>query len=272
MRRQWDGRAVFDVGLTLRAARRFTEEIERLQRCMNLLKLATRVGLAATTKSYSFAVECMETQMAIPISLAGSQLGKARHVCAFFNSRDDEYDVTLPFINDGFTSGDKAIHIIDPARRGDHLRRMTSAGIDVDHRQRSGQLDLLDWGDTFFHDGTFHPDRQLALLEQALQNAREQGFPLSRYVAHAEWALEEGASLDLLREFEARVNHIWPLHADTVICTYDLARFGGEIVVDAIRTHPVVIIGGVLQQNPFYVQPDEFLGEMCERRARRTTA
>jgi len=36
-----------------------------------------------------------------PIRLAGSPLGKTRHVCAFFNSDDDEYRVLLPFIRTG---------------------------------------------------------------------------------------------------------------------------------------------------------------------------
>lgn len=32
----------------------------------------------------------------------------------------------------------------------------------------------------------------------------------------------------------------------------------------------MVIIGGVLQENPFWVPPDEFLRELNERRARST--
>jgi len=205
-----------------------------------------------------------------PICLAGSQLGEARHVCAFFNNREDEYRVTLPFIQDGLESGDKVIHIIDPSRRNDDLQRLTSFGIDARRKQESGQLALLDWSQTFFVDGPFDMDRQLALLDQALRGGRQQGFPVSRYVAHAEWALQAGASLDVLLEFEARVNQMWPRYADTVICTYDLARFDGDTVVDAFRTHPVVIIGGILQQNPFYVQPDDFLREVRERRKRRS--
>jgi hypothetical protein len=31
---------------------------------------------------------------------------------------------------------------------------------------------------------------------------------------------------------------------------YDLARFGGQIVVDVMRTHPMIIIGRVLHENP----------------------
>ena len=29
-----------------------------------------------------------------------------------------------------------------------------------------------------------------------------------------------------------------------VICTYDLTKFGGELVEDIMRTHPLVMIGG----------------------------
>ena len=39
-----------------------------------------------------------------------------------------------------------------------------------------------------------------------------------------------------------------------------------------MRTHPLVIIGGIIQEDPFFVPPDEFLRELRERRdAERTT-
>ena len=134
---------------------------------------------------------CIATNGATaPVCIAGSHLGEARHVCAFFNSRDDEYRVTVPFIKDGFEAGDKVIHIVDPSRRSDHLQRLAAYGIDTASMQKSGQLALYDWSETFFADGPFDPDRQLELLDQALRAGREQGFPVSRYVAHAEWALQ----------------------------------------------------------------------------------
>jgi len=36
-------------------------------------------------------------------------------------------------------------------------------------------------------------------------------------------------------------------------------------VIDIMRTHPLIIIGAVLQENPFFVPPDEFLRELEER-------
>jgi hypothetical protein len=84
-----------------------------------------------------------------------------------------------------------------------------------------------------------------------------------------DWVVESGSHVDDVIEFESRVNEVWRRHEDAVICTYHLGKFGGDAVVDIMRTHPMVVIGGVLQQNPFFVPPDEFLSEFRERRSRR---
>ncbi len=204
-----------------------------------------------------------------PIRLGGTVLGPARHICAFFNSRDDEYRVLLPFIKDGFECGEKALHILGPDQRDEHLRRLVSAGIDARAAQQSGQLELHNWKDTDLPHGSLDQDRILASLEDVVERARQEGFPLTRIIGHVEWALENQADIEDLLEYEARANYVWLRHNDPVICTYDLAKFGGAIVVDIMRTHPLVIIGGILQENPFFVPPDEFLRELRERRLAR---
>jgi hypothetical protein len=66
-------------------------------------------------------------------------------------------------------------------------------------------------------------------------------------------------------EYETRLNHVLPKYDDVVVCTYDITRFSASVVMDILRTHPRVIIGGFLQENPFYVPPDEFLVELRGR-------
>jgi hypothetical protein len=44
-----------------------------------------------------------------------------------------------------------------------------------------------------------------------------------------------------------------------------LHQFGAEVVMDIMRTHPMVVIGGILQENPFFVPPGEMLRELRER-------
>lgn len=68
-----------------------------------------------------------------------------------------------------------------------------------------------------------------------------------------EWALEELPGVHDIVEYETRLNYVLPKFHDPVICTYDLSRFDASVVIDIMRTHPMVIIGGILQENPFYV-------------------
>src|SRR6266705_2989700 len=101
-----------------------------------------------------------------PIPFAGSQLGEARHVCAFFNSDDEEYRVLLPFIKDGFECGDKAVHVVNPGQHHDHLQRLAAVGIDPSAAQQSGQLELRTNTETYLREGRFDQDRMLEAFEQ----------------------------------------------------------------------------------------------------------
>jgi hypothetical protein len=207
-----------------------------------------------------------------PIAFAGSQLGEVRHVCAFFNSDDEEYRVLLPFIKNGFECGDKAVHVVNPDQRHDHLQRLTAAGIDHAAAEQSGQFELKINTEAYLRDGRFDQDRMLAAFEQMASGNAKGGFPISRICCRMDWAVEDRSYIDDLVEFESRVNDVWRRHDDAVICTYQLSKFGGDTVIDIMRTHPMIIIGGILYHNPFFVPPEMFLSELRERRARRTVS
>jgi len=57
----------------------------------------------------------------------------------------------------------------------------------------------------------------LALIEQVLDGGKQQGFPLTRLVAHMEWALEDRPGVDDLVEYETRLNYVLPRYKDPVI-------------------------------------------------------
>ena len=202
-----------------------------------------------------------------PISLAASQLGKVRHVCAFFTGDEEEYRVLLPFIREGLPCGDKAVHVINPETCHDHLQRLAEAGIDSTAHQQSGQLQIRINTEVYLRGGRFDQERMLATFEEMAAPARSaEGFSRSRIACRMDWASEDQSRIQDVIEFESRVNDVWRRYDDTVICTYHLPQLSGDAVIDIMRTHPMVIIGGHLQQNPFFTPPEEFLGEFCGRR------
>ncbi len=151
------------------------------------------------------------------IRFAGSVLGAQRHVCAFFHAPDEEYRVLLPFIKEGFDRGERAFHIVDPALRAEHLRRLESAGIDTKQTEQRGQFELRNWADAYLRDGHFDQDRMLTLIQDVLEGGPRQGFSLTRLVAHMEWALEDRQGVDDLVEYETRLNYLLPRYRDPVV-------------------------------------------------------
>jgi hypothetical protein len=206
------------------------------------------------------------------LQFAGGTLGKRRHICAFFNSLDEQHRVLGSFIKDGFDHGDRAFHLVDPEQRDHHLMRLADAGVDVHEAIGSGQLEVRPWQDGPLRGGRFDQDAWVASFEQVLQSGPAAGYPRTRFLAQMDWALVDLPGVEDLIEFETRVNYVVPKYDDAVICAYDLSKFGASVVMDALRTHPVVIIGGLLHENPFFVSPDEFLLEIRERRSVREHA
>ena len=206
------------------------------------------------------------------VQFAGGTLGVQRHICAFFNSIDEEHRVLRSFIRDGLDGGEKGFHIVDPELRDEHLKRLAGAGINVERAIATGQLEVRPWQEAYLCGDRFNQDAMLALIEEVLQSGAATGYPLTRLLAHMEWALLDKPGVDDLVEYETRLNYVLPKYDDPVICTYDLTKFGSSVAMDIMRTHPAVIIGGVLQENPFFVPPDQFLLEIRERRSVRRYA
>ncbi len=207
------------------------------------------------------------------VELAGVSLAGRNHVCAFFTTIDEEHRVLGSFYKDGLLRGERAAHIVDPENREEHLKRLAEAGIRVQEMTDTGQLEVLPWTDAYVRDRRFDQDAMLATVEQLIRSGAAAGYALTRLVGHhMDWLfLDKPATYNLV-EYEARLNHLLSKYTDPVICNYDPSKFGAHVAMDIIRTHPLVIIGGLLRENPFFVPPDQFLDEMRERRLARKPA
>src|SRR5207248_437340 len=192
------------------------------------------------------------------------------HGCGLFHSKEEEYRGLLPLAKEGFQGGEKVFHIVDRAHRAERMRRLDEVGISPAAARRPGQVEIRAWEDAYLRGGRFDKEAMMTLLEETLRGAKADGFGQTRVWANMEWALGEFLGVEDLVEYETRLNSFLPRYDDLVVCTYDLTKFGASVVVDILRTHPLVIIGGILQENPFFVPPDEFLRELRERAGQNT--
>lgn len=240
------------VILTIHETGQLIEEAGRAGAVAVVSKAAAHDELIHTIASLAAASE--------PVCLADSVIGR-RHIGAFFSSADERYRVLGPFIADGLARNEKALHLIDPPDRKEHVRRLMEMAIDVDHAEARGQLEMVPWEQAYLIDGCFDQYRMLRTVRNRLAEAPQRGYTLTRLIAHMEWALLDRPGVHELVEYEARFNLDVAESRDIVVCAYDLNRFPADIIVDLMRTHPTLLIDGTLSENDFYAPPEQMFEE-----------
>lgn len=172
-----------------------------------------------------------------------------------------------PFVREGLAANDWFVQFINPEHREERVRQLAGGGIDVAGATSRGQLQMRPWEEAYLKGGNgFDQNAMLDRIQEVLKEGRSNGFGMTRLWANMEWALEDLPGVEQIVEYETRLNHVLPQYDDVVVCTYDLNKFRAATIMDILRTHPQVIVGGVLQHNPFFVPPDQFLAEINARR------
>jgi hypothetical protein len=200
-------------------------------------------------------------------TLAGTRLDQYFHVCSFFNSRDEEYDVLTPFYREEFEGGENMLHIVAPQNKNDHLERLTAKGVNAQQCVDCGQLTVLGWEDAYLNEGRFDQDRMLTAVQSLLDASKKAGFPRMRIMGNMNWALSGPIpGSEQVIEYEARVNEVLTRNRQPAVCVYDIALLSATMMMDILRTHPLTLIGGVVHRNPFYLPPEQIIPQLKARR------
>jgi hypothetical protein len=199
------------------------------------------------------------------LSIAGKPL-EYFHICAFFSSKDEEYDVLCPYYQEGLDQGEKGLHIVDPAFAQEHRERLACAGMDAHAHEACGRLDVLTWQQGYFNDaGEFDKDRMLATLDHLTGAGLDAGYTGVRIMGNMDWAVADHPGSESLLEYEVAVNEVLSRNRQPAVCVYDIDKLTGAMMMDLLRTHPLTLIGGVVQDNPFYIHPAAALEELRTR-------
>lgn len=195
------------------------------------------------------------------VTLCGRALEQPGHICAFFDSRSEEYDVLVPYFKEGLALDETVINIVDGHRHRDHCRRLEQKGVDVEGAMSEGRLQVLTAEDTYMKGGRFGAHRMYEMLQGALAEAQRNGRRV-RTSGVMDWALHGAAGTEELMEYESRVNFLVPTYDCTLLCVYDINEINGRMMMDILSTHPYIVHGKRVRENPYYVAPLERLREM----------
>lgn len=188
-------------------------------------------------------------------SVCGESLLAPMHICGFFDSKEQQYEVIIPYILEGLEKNEKVINILEGNRHSEHCRCLTNNGVSITEKLSSGQFEVLASENTYIKDGTFAAEKMYKMLEQTLLSASRAGYESTRACGDMVWALKNLPGTDELLEYEASLNLLTPKHSVSLICMYDINSFSQSTLTDILLTHPYVIKDGKINKNPHYVEP-----------------
>jgi hypothetical protein len=198
------------------------------------------------------------------VTLCGERLPGPGHVCAFFDSRQEKYDMLASYFGDAIRAGDRIINVVDQARKDDHLTQLDRAHVPVREALARHQMEVLTSEETYLRDGVQDLEGMLDLLRGALESAHREGRCV-RTCGEMNWIGRSSIPIERVLEYEAKVNQFVPTFDCTLVCLFDTADMSAALVSDILATHPFAIIKNRLRPNPYYVAPDEYLGMLRSR-------
>ena len=194
----------------------------------------------------------------IPFGVGNLHTSAGGHIGHFYETEEQCLSVVSGFLRAGLLNGDKCVFLAGSTEAERALMdALSSDGCDAVAKMESGQLDV--------REGFASPAQAQAFLRQLLAQVPDE-FPLLRWVGDMTWATAKLPCSRQLMEWESHCNLVEDPQA-VFLCQYDVKQFSGSVVMDALRTHPLCIVGEAIHRNPMYVEPETFLAELRAREA-----
>jgi hypothetical protein len=190
--------------------------------------------------------------------VSGIEAALGDHICGLYSGEFQRDQVLIPFLEAGLASGDKCICVVDGTDPAEIVATL-GAHVDASALSASKQLEVIRASDMYLRSGGFSADEVIGSWKAAISDVMYDGrFDVVRAVET--WSRRDVVpDMQELLVLESEMNRYLPLYPQVIMCMYDLDRFGGGIIVDLLKTHPRVLVGGLLLENPYYLTPDELL-------------
>jgi chemotaxis family two-component system sensor kinase Cph1 len=200
------------------------------------------------------------TALTTPLLAALEHLWPHDHLCAIYESQEEQFSIAMPFIRIGLERGEQCLHIAAHDRLGAVREAMRREGIDVDRATHSHALALLTPEQVYVTPGSFHPESLWTFWQEAIERAMRDGFTALRATGEYAWVLRGDPDIERWIEYESRLTHRLAERNGIALGQYHRRRCPPTLLREVIRTHPTVIYRGTLCRNLYYVPPEEWLG------------
>jgi two-component sensor histidine kinase len=171
---------------------------------------------------------------------AVGELPWGTHFCQFYESRTDLAEALVPFFKAGLESNEKCLWVTsEPFGREDARASLREAVPDLEHRERRGQIEIVDFQNWYLRNGALSPDETVEQWLGRAQAAVSEGYGGLRLTGNTFWL--ECEAFDEFADYEAKVNAGFSSQPIIALCSYCLGRCKPTDVIEVVRNHQFAI-------------------------------
>jgi PAS domain S-box-containing protein len=178
------------------------------------------------------------------------------HLCLFYDKDPaEQMPALVPFIQDGLAKDEQFIYIADDQTVDELAARLHVSGINVGQEVDRGALKLWtrqEWRQP----GNLSSEKKSRQVKDFIEKATSAGFKGIRFAVEMTWTLGPDIGVSELEHWEASINNIFNSgFAGRIVCQYNRSRLSPEVMLVALHTHPLAILGTHVYPNWFYEAP-----------------
>jgi DNA-binding CsgD family transcriptional regulator len=195
-----------------------------------------------------------------------ASLAPGDHMSVLYSSRQ-ERDVTLAmYMHAGLAARNRCISIVEIADRASLLADVED-GVDVDRCIESGQLELFTAAQSYLRRGSFSVDDLIEFWEARLESApTAEPFEFTRIAGDLSEQVQLADDFGEFAAYESELNRLAAHYPWTILCLYDRSLSRGDMIIELLKTHPKLLVGGLVIDNPYHLDPEEYLASRPDRR------
>lgn len=172
------------------------------------------------------------------------ELKAGEHICLLYETEEERYRALVPYFKEALNKNELCLYIVFE-NAAKVKKALETSGLNAASKQFNITART-----------NFNPESILALMKKKLELALSEGYNGLRIAIEI-----SEKNLNTLLEYESKLNHYLPSSKALAICQYRRNKFPPQVLLEILKSHPVVIASDTVCRNYYYIPLKEDKGK-----------
>lgn len=197
----------------------------------------------------------------ISLGFTSQKFEQGVHICQIYNDDEERHGALVNYIISGLNAGENTACFTENETEITLKDYFEKNGFSYEEVSNKGEFTLSKTAEVYFDGGSFEPERMLKLIQEFYEKSSAQNRSGARVIGEMTPEIEHVPGGSRLLEYESKISILLRKYPVTAVCQYDARKFNGATIMDILKVHPYMIVGGSVVNNPFFIQPEEYLSK-----------